>query len=57
MEVNKADGNLTVSCSVAAILGAADVNDARGYYHCSDGPNFACDYYGNHPHCYCAHLY
>jgi hypothetical protein len=33
---------------IAAILGAADVNDARGYYHCRNGPNFARDYCGNH---------
>jgi hypothetical protein len=25
---------------VAIILGAVDVNDACGYYHYSDGPNF-----------------
>jgi hypothetical protein len=28
---------------IAAILEAADVNDARGYYHYRDGPNFARD--------------
>jgi hypothetical protein len=28
-----------------------DVNDARGYYHCSDGPNFTYGYYRNHAVC------
>jgi hypothetical protein len=29
---------------IVAILGAGDVNDARGYYYCSDGPNFTRGY-------------
>jgi hypothetical protein len=40
----------------ASILGATDVNDAHGYYHCSDGPNFIHAYCENHPHRYSAHL-
>jgi hypothetical protein len=40
---------MTSEMSVAAILRVVDVNDARGYYHCSDGPNFTYGYYRNHP--------
>jgi hypothetical protein len=47
---------MTSVMSVAVVLGAADNNDIRGYYHYSDMPNFARGYYGNHPCCYCAHL-
>jgi hypothetical protein len=29
---------------VAVILGAVDINDTRGYYHCSNGPKYARGY-------------
>jgi hypothetical protein len=35
--------------TVATILRAADVNDARSYYHYTDELNFARDYYRNQP--------
>jgi hypothetical protein len=41
---------------VAAILGAADVNGARGYYHCSDGPKYVHGYNALPSRCYCALL-
>jgi hypothetical protein len=47
---------MTSAVPIAAILGAADINDAHDYYHYSDGPNFARDYFGNHPRSYCARL-
>jgi hypothetical protein len=47
-------GMMTSTMPVAAILGAADVNDAHDYYHYSDEPNYV--YCGNHSHCYRAHL-
>jgi hypothetical protein len=47
---------MTSTIFVAIILGAADINDARGYYHYSDEPNFTLGYCGNHPRRYCARL-
>jgi hypothetical protein len=40
---------LMMSTISVVILGAADINDVRGYYHCSDRPNFVCGYCENHP--------
>jgi hypothetical protein len=47
---------MTLAMPVTTILGAADINEPYGYYHCSDGQNFACGYYENHSRCYCARL-
>jgi hypothetical protein len=47
---------MTSEMSVAPILGAANLNEAHGYYQCSDGSNFTRSYYRNHPRCYCARL-
>jgi hypothetical protein len=41
---------------VAAILGAAGVNNTHGNYHYSDGPKCAHDYNDVPFHCYCALL-
>jgi hypothetical protein len=41
---------------VTAILGATDVNDARGYYHCSDRIKYTCGYNDLTSLCYCALL-
>jgi hypothetical protein len=47
---------MTLAMHVVAVLGAADVNDAHGYYHCSNKPNFARGYCGNHSCSYYACL-
>jgi hypothetical protein len=51
-----ATDTLTSEMSIAAILGVADVNDACGYYHCSDGPKCTLGYNDLSSHCYCALL-
>jgi hypothetical protein len=33
-----------LAISVTVILGAVDINDTRGYYHCSNGPKYARGY-------------
>jgi hypothetical protein len=48
-----ATGALTSAIPIAAILGAADVSDACGYYHCSNGPKCTRDYNDLPSHCYC----
>jgi hypothetical protein len=45
-----------VSNVVATILGAADVNNDRGYYQYCDGPKYTCGYNDLPSHCYCAFL-
>jgi hypothetical protein len=47
-------GALTSAMPVAAILGDADVNDARGYYRCSNGSKYVRDYNDLSSRCYCA---
>jgi hypothetical protein len=47
---------MTSVMPVAAILGDADVNDARGYYHYSDGSKCVCGYNDLPSHYYCAVL-
>jgi hypothetical protein len=47
---------LTSAMSVATILGAADVNNDRGYYQYCDGPKYTCGYNDLPSHCYCAFL-
>jgi hypothetical protein len=41
---------------VAAILGDADVNGTRGYYHCSDWAKCVCGYNDLFSRCYCVVL-
>jgi hypothetical protein len=45
---------LTSAMLVAAILGVVDINGARDYYHCSDGPKCARGYNDLPSRCYCA---
>jgi hypothetical protein len=41
---------------MSAILATADINDARSYYDCSDGPKYASGYNDLPSRCYCALL-
>jgi hypothetical protein len=47
--------DLKTRCDIA-ILGAVDVNDARDYYHYSDGPKYTHGYNDLPSCCYCALL-
>jgi hypothetical protein len=41
---------------IAAILGAADINNVCGYYYCSDGPKYVRGYNDLPSHYYCGLL-
>jgi aromatic ring-opening dioxygenase catalytic subunit (LigB family) len=49
-------GMLMLAMIDAAIFGDTDVNGARGYYHCSDGPKCVHDYNDLPSRCYCVVL-